>query len=86
MKDNTYDLVLSKLEKRIDMASDRMAKNFKGMKPFDKEPIKTNELLQHYEGLTPEDIVYLIEQHGPNTVNDFIGEMETAKMRRDFNA
>lgn len=86
MKDNIYDNVLDKTMKRIERASDRIAKNFKNVKPFQKEPLKNKELLLSYEMLTPDDMNQLISRHGRNAVNEFIGEMEQEKVRRQGNA
>lgn len=81
MKDNIYDKVLEKTLKRVEMASDRIAKQFKNVKPFDKEPIPKKELLDYYEMLTAEDMQYLVQQHGEDVINGFIADMEQYKWR-----
>lgn len=81
MKENPYDRVVTKTQKRIESVSDRIARNFKGTNPFDKEPVSTTDMLTSYEMLLPEDIQYLISEHGRDKVNDFIGEMETLRTK-----
>ena len=84
MRDNPYDRVLEKTLKRVNNASDRIGKNLKGVKPFDKEEIPKRELLQSYMTLTSEDMNYLIQTHGEEAMNSFIYEMETYKGRYGY--
>ncbi len=76
MKDNFFDNVLSKTLSRVDGATDRLSKQFKNVKPFDKEVIPTKELYSSYQMLTPEDMQGLVQQYGPEAMDDFIREME----------
>ena len=76
MKENFFDNVLKKTLKRVDGATDRLSKQFKNVKPFDKEVIPKKELYSSYRMLTPEDMQALLQQHGPEVVDDFIKEME----------
>jgi len=80
MRENPYDKVLDKTMKRVENATNRIAKNFRGVKPFDKEPIDNKELLKYYEGLTPKDMSYLVQTHGAEAMNDFIYEMEMTRI------
>lgn len=84
-QDNLYDRVFDQVMARIEKASDLLGRNFKNVKPFQKEPVDNKELLFYYEQLTPLDMRWLIERHGEAKVNDFIYEMETKK-RRQSNA
>ena len=86
MKENVYDIALNKVLTRIDKATDRIASRFKGVVPFNKEPINQEELLRTYSSLNVSDMVRLIERHGVEKVGDFIKDMETAKVGRIKNA
>ena len=85
MKENIYDRALEKVLLRIDKATDRIAFQFKGVQPFNKEPVDKKELLRSYESLSTSDMVKLIERHGVEKVGDFIKDMETTKQRRSKN-
>ncbi len=84
-KTNPYDTVLDGVNKRIEQVSDKLADRFKGIKPFNKEKIPRRELLQYYNGLDVRDMEYLIQRHGYDTVNSFIGEMEAMKAKEQEN-
>ncbi len=86
MKENVFDGVVDKTLNRIESVSDKIAKNFKGMKPFNKEPIKNKDLLNAYNSLTPQEMQTLVQTYGTDSINNFIGEMENLKMRRGENA
>ncbi len=81
MKPNYYDSVLGKVEDIVGKVSDKISVNFKNVKPFDKEPIKTAELLPYYDSLNQDDMLFLIQKHGEEAVNQFISEMETYRQR-----
>ncbi len=86
MKENIFDGVVEKTLSRIESVSGRISDNFKGMKPFNKEPIKNRDLLNAYNSLTPQEMQTLVQTYGTDMVNDFIREMENLKMRRGENA
>jgi hypothetical protein len=86
MKPNIYDLVLDKTVKRVDDVSTKIATQFKNIKPFNKEPIPKSEMLNAYRGLTMDDMVYLIQKHGRDKVNDLIYELEMEKSKEIRNA
>ena len=81
MRDNIYDTVLDKTMARVDKVSTTLATKFKNVKPFNKEPIPPKELLQAYQGLNMTDMVYLLQKHGRQKVNDLIYELETLKAK-----
>ena len=85
MKENIYDKALEKVLLRIDKATDRIAFQFKGVQPFNKEPMDKEKLLRSYESLATSDMVRFIERHGVEKVGDFIKDMETTKQRRSSN-
>ncbi len=77
MKDNVYDEVLKRTLERVESVTDTISKNFKGVKPFDKKPIPPREVRRAYDSLSVDDMKFLIQRHGQEKVNQFIGEMET---------
>lgn len=81
MKENVYDKALDRVLARLDSVSDRIGRNFKGVKPFDKEPIQKRNMLQYYEMLNAEDMRYLVKQHGEEAMNEFVFEMETERKK-----
>ena len=82
MKTNIYDTVVEKTLNRIEKVSDRIAANFKGVTPFNKERMPTKDLLNAYQSLTPEDMNSFIQTYGRDTVNNFISEMEMLKQKQ----
>ncbi len=83
MKENPYDRVVTKTQKRIESVSDRIARNFKGTNPFDKEPLDDKELVMSHDMLTPQDVKELIDYHGYETVNELFGEIEGIRSRME---
>lgn len=79
MKSNIYDSVLEKTLARVEKATDSIAKNFKNVKPFDKEAVSNKEMLFWYNDLSRDDMIYLLKRHGGEKLNDFIYEMEQIK-------
>ncbi len=82
MKNNPYDSVMDGVLKRVESVSDKIARNFKGVKPFNKEPIKNSDLLNAYLQMTPTDMAMLLQNHGADKVNEFVAEMEQLKNKR----
>ncbi len=82
MKENLYTKVLDRVYEKLDKTSEKIALNFKGVKPFNKEPISKSKLLEAYNTLTPMEMNNLISTHGEESVNDFIREMEELKIKR----
>jgi len=80
MRDNPYDKALERTLGLIDKVSDKIGRDFKGVKPFGKEPISKKKLLEFYNQLTNEDMEYFIQEHGEETVNQFIQDMEVEKL------
>ena len=78
---NLYDEVLERTLKRVEAVAERLSIKFKGIQPFDTEPIPKKELLQYYNGLTLKDMEELVATHGRDKVNDFISEVEGLKQR-----
>ena len=81
MKDNIYDTVLERTVNRIDMVSDRISKNFKNVKPFNKQPVDPVEQVYQYNQLTPQMWSSLRQSMGDQIVNEYIYKMEDLKRR-----
>lgn len=82
MKENPFDRRMDKLLDYTNHISDKMDKEFKGMKPFDKEVISDEDMYKSYKMLTPTDMAFLIQKHSYEEVNEFVREMESYPMRR----
>ena len=83
MKENIFDDVLDGVQGIIEEVSDSIAKDFKNVKPFDKEPVSTGEMLYSYNTLRPEDMGYLVNKYGRERMSQFIYEMETLKKKQE---
>ena len=81
MKENVFDKVVERTVNRIEMATDRIGKNFKGVKPFDKEPVTDADKLYGYNQITPDMFMDLRQSMGNDVVDDYIWEMEEIKRR-----
>lgn len=80
MKDNIYDIAMEKASKRINNALDKINKDFKGVKPFDKEPVSNDDMLLNYN--TPGYVENIDRTQGRQAANDFIYEVYKIKKRR----
>ena len=70
-RENLYDEAMKGVLDIVDGASDLIAKDFKGTKPFDKEEIPKSKLVDAYLGLTIQERDILIEKHGQRAVDLF---------------
>lgn len=64
-----YDRILAKMMSRIERVSDRVAKDFKGTSPFDKEELSVKERIYKYNQITPEIDAALRKQVGDEDVD-----------------
>ena len=76
MKPNFGDLVLSKMMDRIEKASDRLAIQYKNIKPFDSTKVSSQSMFDTYSGLGIEDMNKLIQKYGEDVVSEYIYDME----------
>lgn len=83
MRDNVYEKALNNVVERINLASQSLSKQFKNTMPFGTKKIDNSEMLSYYNGLTPEDMGFLIQKHGRDKVNTFIQNMELLKRRQN---
>ena len=85
MKENTFDLVVDRLLARRDEVRKKLASNYKRVKPFRKQEIPKQELVDAYANLTYADMQELIQKHGEETVNQFIADMEQLHDKETLN-
>jgi len=85
MKENVADSILERVNKMVGKVAGRLSIQYKGVKPFDKQPVKTEDQLFWYEQLGIEDMQYLIQKYGRDAVNQFVFESEQIKARRSRN-
>lgn len=81
-KENMGDRIIEKLHERRETVRGKLRQGYKGVKPFRMEPIDNNELLFYYNGLSPDDMNYLVTTHGEEKVGEFIFEMEQMKQKK----
>ena len=82
MKNNLYEDALDGVEDVVNEVSQGIADEFKKAKPFDKEPIPNDQLLQAYVNLTPQDMQMFMQKYPKDVLEDFIFDMEDLKDRR----
>jgi len=83
--ENIADNILGRMNKRVEAVSNRLSEQYKGVKPFDAQEVKPEDQLYWYEQLGVQDMDYLIEKYGRDTINTYVFNMETIK-RRSKNA
>jgi len=76
------DRVIDKLHGRTATVRERLRKQYKSERPLRMEKISNDEMLYYYNQITPDQMTYLVQKHGNETMNTFIFEMETLKNRR----
>ena len=82
MKENFGDVVLSKILQNIEGASDKLAEQYKNVKPFDSKQIPKEDLLRTYDNLGIQDMQQLIQKHGEDAVNEYIYDMEMLRRKK----
>jgi len=65
----------------IEDVSDDIAKEFKGKKPFDKEPVKDEDLLYDYNTKGFETFKNLYETQGEEVAMDYKNSMEQLRLK-----
>ncbi len=86
MKQNMYDNVLLRVNDIIDKVSGSIASKFEKTNPFDKEPVPNDEFLVHFDSLTPENKMELIQAHGYDAFLELQNKAEQIRRRRNGNA
>ena len=82
MRENVADRILTRMNKRVMAVADRLAIQYKGVKPFDAQEIKPEDQLFWYEQLGQMDMAYLVQKYGRESVEQYIYESEMIKQRR----
>ncbi len=81
---NLYDDALSGVSEIVELVSDGVAKEFKGARPFDTEPVSEEKQLAEYMAMTPELMDERLQRDGIEATNAYIEEMEDLKWRRGY--
>lgn len=82
MKANIYDDALKDIISIYLEVSKELGSQFKGTKPFDKEPVSDDEMLVQYNMMTEQDFDAMQQKAGTQGTMDFINKMENLKARR----
>lgn len=85
MKENIADNILARMNKTVGNVAKRLATQYQGVKPFDKEPMKSEDQLFWYEQLGMQDMAYLVQKYGREALNEYVFNMEQIKSRRSKN-
>ena len=76
MKTNLYDNILEGLTEMIEEVSDSISKEFKGVNPFDKEPVSKKQALFDFSQLGPEVQQALRDNLGEDTIDDYLNKLQ----------
>jgi len=83
---NRFDKINDRILTRIERVTDKWAKDFKGTTPFDKEPVSDKELIERYDGMTPEQWAELQMTHNPEDLENYRNKMENLKIKGGYYA
>jgi len=78
-----FDDALAGIVDIIEEVSDSIAKEFKGKKPFDKEPIKDEDLLYEYNTRGMEIFKEIYETQGEEVAMDYKNQLEAIKQKME---
>ncbi len=81
MKISISDRVIEKLHQRRELVRDRLAQEYKGVKPFRMEPVSNADLLYDYNTNGFEIFRELYETQGEEIALDYKNQMETLKVK-----
>ena len=76
------DSVKEGILERLQLMRKKLNTEYKGVKPFNKEPVPDDVMLYIYENMAPQDLEYLRQTYGDEAVNLRLAEMEQLKRRR----
>ena len=82
MKLTIQEMAQDELARRRDLVRSALAEQFKGRKPYRQDPVSNEERLVWYNDLNQDDVMYLVEKHGRDAVNQEIMGCEQIKKRR----
>lgn len=83
MQSSLFDDALTGIVDIIEEVSGSIAKEFKGKKPFDKEPVKDEDLLYDYNTKGFEIFQEIYETQGEEVALDYRNSMEELKIRME---
>ena len=81
--DGIYNDALEKIKNRIGNVSGKISKDFKGVRPFNKEVVSSREKLLQYSQFTPQVEQMSRQQFGDYVVDNYKLKMET--LARKYN-
>jgi len=80
-KANIGDLVLAETMKMVNRISDYIAKEYQGVRPFDKKEVSPKDRLFEFDHITPADMVSFVEKNGTEAANKYVYEMEQLRQK-----
>jgi len=83
IREGRYNKIMTIMEKRINSVSERVAKEFKNTRPFDKELVDNKQRLYEYDQI-PEEQKQFGRQNFPDEYAMYEEDIE--KIRRRYNA
>ena len=84
MKRNLYDDALNGVSDIVELVSDSVAKEFKGVKPFDKEPVSEDQQLAEYMAMNSQMMDERLQRDGIEATNAYIQQMEELKEAKGY--
>jgi len=75
MKESFAEKVLKGVRAREEMVSDKIAEQFKGLKPFDQVPMTPQERIREFDEITPEELANLRQTVGDEAMIDWAEEI-----------
>lgn len=84
MKESFADTALSGIMKRVELASDRIASQFKTVKPFDMKQATDKEKLQQFDNMDIPSHEEFVNLYGEEAYYKMLNDMEA--LRRKYNA
>ncbi len=81
LRKNRYDNIVDKMFTRIERVTDKMAKDFSGTNPFDKEPMSNAEMLQEYNINGYNVFKQIADTKGLSEAIKYRDKMERLKLR-----
>jgi len=82
MKENPLDKTKEGIVERMGWAREKFRKDFKGVKPFNKDPIPDDFLIKYYDNMSLEDEGYIRQTYGDEAVQQRFYDVEQLKLRR----
>ena len=84
MRENRYGRIQTIMLNRIERVTNKMAGEFKGTAPFDKDPVSNDDLLMEYETKGFETFSQIANEQGLDAGIAYRDKMEELKTRRNY--